>query len=51
MENRCVCCGEIIPEGRQICLQCEGLILIEKPKTKRKLQSKRKVKQSKAKEK
>lgn len=23
MENRCVCCGEIIPEGRQICYSCE----------------------------
>ena len=23
MENRCVICGEIIPEGRQICLNCE----------------------------
>ena len=22
-ENRCVCCGEIIPEGRQVCPQCE----------------------------
>ena len=23
MENRCVCCGEIIPEGRQVCEKCE----------------------------
>ena len=23
MENRCVCCGEIIPEGRQVCMRCE----------------------------
>ena len=22
-ENRCVCCGEIIPEGRMICWNCE----------------------------
>ena len=22
--DRCVCCGEIIPEGRQVCPQCEG---------------------------
>lgn len=22
-DNRCVCCGEIIPEGRQVCLNCE----------------------------
>lgn len=21
--NKCVCCGEIIPEGRQICINCE----------------------------
>ena len=21
--NRCVCCGEIIPEGRQVCPTCE----------------------------
>lgn len=21
-ENRCVCCGEIIPEGRQVCPNC-----------------------------
>ena len=24
MENRCVCCGEIIPEGRMVCPQCEA---------------------------
>lgn len=23
-ENRCVCCGAIIPEGRQICPKCEA---------------------------
>lgn len=22
--NRCVCCGEIIPEGRQVCPNCES---------------------------
>ena len=22
-ENRCVCCGEIIPEGRMVCPMCE----------------------------
>ena len=26
MEERCVCCGEIIPEGRQVCLICERKI-------------------------
>ena len=25
-ENRCVCCGEIIPEGRMVCPACEGKI-------------------------
>lgn len=23
MAERCVCCGEIIPEGRQVCPSCE----------------------------
>lgn len=23
-DNTCVCCGTIIPEGRHICLLCEG---------------------------
>ena len=23
-ENRCVCCGNLIPEGRQVCPKCEG---------------------------
>lgn len=23
-EERCVCCGEIIPEGRQVCPNCEN---------------------------
>lgn len=22
-ENKCVCCDEIIPEGRQVCISCE----------------------------
>ena len=22
-ENRCVCCGDLIPEGRQVCPKCE----------------------------
>lgn len=24
-ENRCICFGEIIPEGRQVCPICEAL--------------------------
>ena len=23
MENRCICCGSIIPKGRQVCRECE----------------------------
>lgn len=23
MENRCVCCWDIIPEGRWVCINCE----------------------------
>lgn len=23
MDNKCICCGEIIPEGRQVCWKCE----------------------------
>lgn len=30
MENRCVCCGEIIPEGRQVCPVCESGRFTEK---------------------
>ena len=26
MTDRCVCCGEIIPEGRQVCPMCEEKI-------------------------
>ena len=22
--DKCVCCGEIVPEGRQVCPQCES---------------------------
>ena len=27
--DRCVCCGEIIPEGRMICWQCENSLYDE----------------------
>lgn len=23
MTETCVCCGEVVPEGRMVCLQCE----------------------------
>lgn len=26
MEDRCVICGEIVPEGRQVCASCKALI-------------------------
>ena len=22
-DNRCVCCGDIIPEGQQVCMNCK----------------------------
>lgn len=25
-ENRCVCCGEIIPEGRMVCASCDIIL-------------------------
>ena len=24
MDDKCVCCGEYVPEGRQVCNSCEG---------------------------
>jgi ribonucleoside-triphosphate reductase len=30
MDNRCICCGEIIPEGRQVCPVCEKLKVANK---------------------
>lgn len=27
MEDRCVCCNCIIPEGRHVCIQCETDIM------------------------
>ena len=26
-EERCVCCGEIIPEGQQTCINCEQCMM------------------------
>jgi predicted nucleic acid-binding Zn ribbon protein len=39
--NRCVCCGTIIPEGRQVCWECEHSIR-KKEKVNDKRRSKRK---------
>ena len=30
-ENRCICCGDIIPEGRQVCPICEASGLMHEP--------------------
>lgn len=30
MEDRCVMCGEIIPEGRMVCPVCEERVLTRK---------------------
>ena len=27
MEDRCVICGDIIPEGRQVCPNCEDKVM------------------------
>ena len=32
MPERCACCGEIIPEGRQVCPNCERSVQDEKQK-------------------
>ena len=31
MEERCVMCGDIIPEGRQVCYRCEALAKDSRP--------------------
>lgn len=31
MDNTCICCGEIIPEGRQVCPVCEDALKNYKP--------------------
>ena len=31
MEERCVMCGDIIPEGRQVCYRCEVLAKDSRP--------------------
>ena len=33
MEDRCIMCGEIIPEGRQVCWSCEHKIMEDKNDT------------------
>ena len=29
-EDRCVCCGDVIPEGRQVCPKCERMVKMAK---------------------
>lgn len=29
-ENRCVCCARVIPEGRQVCPNCERMVSMAK---------------------
>lgn len=28
-EDRCICCGAVIPEGRQVCPKCESMTVEE----------------------
>lgn len=37
MENKCVFCGEIIPEGRQVCPNCEKRVTESSLKTVKKI--------------
>ena len=32
MEDRCICCGGVIPEGRQVCHDCENKPIEKKKK-------------------
>lgn len=36
MNNTCVCCGIVIPEGRQVCPICEENVLIHKEEKEKK---------------
>lgn len=31
MEDKCVCCGEYVPEGRQVCGSCESTLKVVTP--------------------
>lgn len=30
MEDRCACCGNVVPEGRQVCWNCENNVFVSK---------------------
>lgn len=30
MEDRCICCGTVIPEGRMVCINCEIKNLVKR---------------------
>lgn len=38
-ENRCVCCGAIIPEGSQVCVNCQKGAGVHKPTPEEKVES------------
>ena len=40
--DRCVCCGEIVPEGRQVCPQCE-IELQSKPDLRERTKNRRRL--------
>ena len=44
MEDRCICCGEIIPEGRFVCIACEYKSLELAKKKEAKLPTIKKIK-------
>lgn len=31
MEDRCIMCGDVIPEGRWVCINCEKEIIEKEP--------------------
>lgn len=33
-EDRCICCGKVIPEGRMVCCDCERITVTTQKKTK-----------------
>ena len=43
MENRCVCCGAIIPEGRQVCPKCEAGNVPEQDEEQEKIAQKERI--------
>lgn len=44
MDNTCICCGAIIPEGRMVCPACEAGQTPKRPDTRKHEKTKKKVK-------